>query len=146
MTMPGPANAPSHGNPATRPWDATPGAAWDPAPHRPPPGYVPEAAQPPAPRRPRYRESGAVRWWGVLIGVCVSLVYFVLVGLVSWSTTSFVGLSLVAVLLAGAAGAVLLTRGDRGMGVGVAAVTGAALSVTMLVLSWSVFDLDQLFI
>ncbi|GAA3387089.1 hypothetical protein GCM10020369_28300 [Cryptosporangium minutisporangium] len=87
-----------------------------------------------------------MRWWGVLIGVCVSLVYFVLVGLVSWSTTSFVGLSLVAVLLAGAAGAVLLTRGDRGMGVGVAAVTGAALSVTMLVLSWSVFDLDQLFI
>ncbi|SHN05423.1 hypothetical protein [Cryptosporangium aurantiacum] len=145
MTMPGPASAQPHGNPATRPWDPAP-AAWDPTPQRPPAGYVPQPAQPPAPRRPRFRESGAVRWWGVLIGVCVSLVYYVLVGLVSWSTTSLVGLFLLAILLAGAAGAALLTRGDRGMGVGVAAVTGAALSVTVVVLAWSTFEFDQLFI
>jgi len=139
MTTPGGAQPP------TRSWDAAPGA-WDPAPHRPPPGYVPQPAQPPAPRRPQYRESGAVRWWGVLIGVCVSLVYYVLVGLVSWSTTSLVSLLLAAVLLAGSAAAVLLTRGDRGMGVGVAVVSGAALSVTIVALAWTVFDLDQVFI
>ncbi|MFG1920365.1 hypothetical protein [Cryptosporangium sp. NPDC048952] len=129
---------------AQQSWDAA--GAWDPAPQRQPPGYVPQAAPPPVPRRPRFRESGAVRWWGVLIGVCVSLVYFVLVGLVSWSTTSLIGLFLAAVLLAGSASAVLLTRGDRGMGVGVAAVTGAALSVTMLILAWETFNLDQVFI
>ena len=87
-----------------------------------------------------------MRWWGVLIGVCVSLVYYVLVGLVSWSTTSLVSLFLVAVLLAGSVGAVLLTRGDRGIGVGVAAVTGAALSVTILVLAWTTFEFDQVFV
>ncbi|MFI5955729.1 hypothetical protein [Cryptosporangium sp. NPDC051539] len=118
---------------------------WDPAPNHPPAGYVPPPVHTPAPRRPRFRENGAVRWWGVLVGVCVSLVFYVLVGLVSWSTTSLVSLFLVAILLAGAAGAVLLTRGDRGMGVGVAAVTGAALSVTMLVLSWETFNVNQLF-
>lgn len=80
-----------------------------------------------------------MRWWGVLIGVCVSLVYYVLVGLVSWSMTSLVSLFLIAILVAGSAGAVLLVRGDRGMGVGVAAVTGAALSVTILVLAYDVF-------
>ncbi|TQS41855.1 DUF389 domain-containing protein [Cryptosporangium phraense] len=118
---------------------------WDPAPNHQPAGYVPPPVQMPTPRRPRYRESGEVRWWGVLIGVCVSLVYFVLVGLVSWSTASLVSLFLVAILIAGSAGAVLLTRGDRGMGVGVAAVTGAALSVTMLVLAWDTFNVNQLF-
>lgn len=86
-----------------------------------------------------------MRWWGVLVGVGVSLVYFVLVGLVSWSPTSLVGLFLLAVLLAGGAAVVLLTRGDRGMGVGVAAIAGAALSVTMLVLAWGVFDLTDRF-
>jgi hypothetical protein len=75
----------------------------------------------------------------VLIGVCVSLVFYVLVGLVSWSTTSLISLFLVAVLVAGSAAAVLLTRGDRGMGVGVAAVSGAALSVTIVLLAYDVF-------
>lgn len=118
---------------------------WDPDPHHAPPGYVPPSAPAPAPRRPRYREGGVVRWWAVLVGVGVSIVYFVLVGLVSWSLASLVGLFLVGILLSSAATAVLLTRGDRGMGVGVAAVTGAALSVTMLVLAWGVFNFGQLF-
>lgn len=136
MTMPG--SPQPHGAPAPQPWVPMP-AAWDPAPHRPPPGYVPQPVQPPAPRRPKYRESGAVRWWGVLIGVCVSLVYYVLVGLVSWSTTSLVSLFLVAIVVAGSAGAVLLVRGDGGMGVGVAAVSGAARSVTVVILAYEVF-------
>lgn len=86
-----------------------------------------------------------VRWWAVLVGVGVSIVYFVLVGLVSWSLASLVGLFLVGIVFSSAATAALLTRGDRGMGVGVAAVTGAALSVTMLVLAWGVFNFGQLF-
>jgi hypothetical protein len=106
-----------------------------------PPGYVPTPAQLPSPRRPRYREAAQVRWWAVLVGVGVSIVYFVLVGLVSWSPASLVSLFLVAILLAAAAGSTLLLKGDRGIGVGVAAVTGAALSVTMLVLAWDVFVL-----
>ncbi|EXG79139.1 hypothetical protein [Cryptosporangium arvum] len=129
---------------AQQSWDSS--GAWDPAPQRQPPGYVPQPAPPPVPRRPRFRESGPVRWWGVLIGVCVSLVYYVLVGLVSWSTTSLIGLFLAAVLLGGSAGTVLITRGDRGMGVGVAAVSGAALSVAITVLAWNTFNLDQAFI
>lgn len=87
-----------------------------------------------------------MRWWAVLVGVCVSLVYYVLVGLVSWSTTSLIGLFLLAILVAGAAGAALITRGDRGMGVGVAAVSGAALGVTIVVLAWTTFDFDQIFV
>jgi hypothetical protein len=116
-----------------------PVGVWDPDPNRLPPGYVPPRPQLPAPRRPRYRESGQVRWWAVLVGVGVSIVYFVLVGLVSWSPASLVGFFLIAILLACSAAATLLFRGDRGMGVGVAAVTGAALSVTMVVLASGVF-------
>jgi hypothetical protein len=120
-------------------------AMWDPQPHHAPPGYVPTSTPLPAPRRPRYRESGQVRWWAVLVGVGVAIVYFVLVGLVSWSLASLVGFFLIAILLACAAVVTLLTRGDRGIGVGVAAVTGAALAVTTLVLAWGAFNLDQLF-
>lgn len=118
---------------------------WDPEPFRPPAGFVPPPTWPPAPRRPQYRESGVVRWWAVLVGLGISIVYFVLVGLVSWGPGSLVGLLLAAIVLAGLAAAALLTRGDRGMGVGVAAVTGAALSVTTIVLAWGVFNLGQLF-
>jgi hypothetical protein len=120
---------------------------WDPDPYRPPPGYVPPSMPPPPPppRRPRYRESGVVRWWAVLVGVGISIVYFVLVGLVSWGPGSLVGLLLAAIALSSIAAAALLTRGDRGMGVGIAAVTGAALSVTTIVLAWGVFNIGQLF-
>jgi hypothetical protein len=119
---------------------------WDPAP-RPPAGHVPslvERLPPPAsPQRPHYRERRPVRWWSVLVGVGVTLVYFVLVGLVSWSPGSFVTLLLVAVLLAAGVVSTLVSRGDRGIGVGVAMVTGAALGVTITVFAWGAFDLGS---
>jgi hypothetical protein len=71
----------------------------------------------------------------------VALFYYVLLALISWSVASFVVLMLVGVGGASILVGVLLARGDRGAGVGAAAVTGVAVAALVSVLAWTVFDL-----
>lgn len=120
-------------------WHGPPGAAYPPArpPYGPPaygaPPGLPFGPPPPPPGPPpRFRERRPVRWWMVLAGVGGSVLWYLLITLLSWSAPSFVLLMLLGMITAGAGTWVLLWRGDRGLAVGVGAMVGVALSYTVL--------------
>ena len=114
-----------------------PGSANPPGWYKPP--SWPYGATLPRPKRPGYRESRPVRWWTLLISIAASLLFYVLVALVSWSVTSFTVLLVIGMLVIGGMSALLLSRGDRGAAVGLAIMTGFALGTVISVLAWSVF-------
>jgi hypothetical protein len=99
----------------------------------------------PAPRaRPHFRESRPVRWWTVLIGAGVTLVFYVLVALVSWSAASFQLMTLAAVVAGAGASWGLVARGDPGAGIGASLVTGVVLAVLLGVVGWEMLGVDSL--
>lgn len=109
------------------------GSVFAAAPPPPPPYGSPFGAPPPPPGpAPRYRERRPVRWWMVLAGVGGSVVWYLLITLLTWSVSSFVLLMLLGMLVAGGATGVLVWRGDRGLAVGVGSMVGVALSYTVV--------------
>jgi hypothetical protein len=86
-----------------------------------------------------YRETRPVRAWLVVAGFGGTLLFYVLVAVASWTATVLlVGLVSTIVVLSTAA-VLLLRRGDRGVAVGSAMMSGLAAAVLVLVLliaSW----------
>jgi CBS-domain-containing membrane protein len=87
------------------------------------------------PEPPRYRETRPLRFGAAAIGLAAGLGWFVLLLAVSWSPLSSFLLVLAGVLAATGAVAVLSWRGDRGVGAGLAVVTGIAAAV-LTVATW----------
>ena len=91
------------------------------------------------PERPRFRESRPVRWWMVLLGVVASALWYVLIGVASWSVVSFIVGMLAGMLLAAVASWLLTWKGDSGLGVGVGMMLGLALAFTIVLWGFYTF-------
>lgn len=114
----------------------------------PPPGYLPAGADrptsppPPAwryqvlrpPERPHYREVHRVRLPAVAAGAGAAALWYGLFAMLADSAAAYCWLTIVGGVLAGVVIAVLGTRGDRGVAVGIALTSGFTLAVTGLVL------------
>lgn len=85
-----------------------------------------------------------MRWWTVLIGAGVALVFFVLVALVSWDAASFQLMTLAAAVAGAGASWGLVARGDPGAGIGVSLVTGVVLAVLLGFVGWEMLGVDSL--
>lgn len=82
------------------------------------------------PQRPHYRERRPVQWWTVLVGLAGGVVWFGLVSIASrGSTTALVVGLLVGAVIALLAVAVLAWKGDVGLSIGLAMVTGLTAAV-----------------
>jgi hypothetical protein len=82
----------------------------------------------------RYRETRPVRAWLVAAGFGGTLLFYVLVSVASWTPTILLaGLTSTIVALSTVAG-LLLRRGDRGVAVGSALMSGLAAAVLVGVL------------
>lgn len=129
--VPGPYPAPS--GPAPGPGLASyPLSPYGPVPYD-PTGFQPFVPPPPpSGPAPRYRERRPVRWWMVLAGVGGSVVWYLLIALLTRSPSSFVLMMLLGMIAAGVATWVLAWRGDRGLAVGIGAMIGVALSATVV--------------
>ncbi len=88
-----------------------------------------------SPRRPRYREAHPIRAGAVWAGIGAGFLWFLMFGLVSWSLLSYLWSTVIAGVLAGAAAVVLVRYGDRGVAVGVAAISAAAVGIIGLIVA-----------
>jgi hypothetical protein len=68
-----------------------------------------------------------------MAGFCAGLLWFVLLAAASWSVTSYFVLTLAGLVTALGAVALLSWRGDRGVGAGLAALTGIMAAAVTLV-------------
>jgi hypothetical protein len=111
----------------------------------PPPGYMPprDLHPPPVfvglPPRPVYREPHPVTAGPVISGLAATTVWFVLFGSLGNGLGSYAWWTIGAALAAWAVSVVLALLGDRGVAVGVAVVSGVALSIAMffVTLHWT---------
>ena len=85
------------------------------------------------PDRPRYREPHPVRAAAVWAGIGATATWFLFFAMLAWSARSYVWSTLIAGALAWVAAATLIRYGDRGVAVGVAAVSAVAVSIACLV-------------
>ena len=87
--------------------------------------------------RPTYREALPVRAPMVWAGAGAGALWMLLFGLMmTGSARGYVWITLVAGILAWAAAAILARFGDRGVAVGVAAASGAAVAIAGIVVAY----------
>lgn len=96
---------------------------------------VPSGLFPSRPPRPTYREPHPVHGAAVAAGGGATILWLLLLGLLGTDLAGYVWWTLIAGLLAWAVALVLARVGDRGVAVGVAAVTAAGWSIAVLVLA-----------
>jgi len=93
------------------------------------------------PSRPFFRECRPVHWWTVLIGITASVIWYVLIAVAAWNSTSLLFGTAAGMVLAGAAAWTLVAKGDPGLGIGLAMMIGFAASFMFVVIGVNVlFD------
>jgi hypothetical protein len=96
-----------------------------------PPPYGALPLPPGLPPRPVYREPHAIGTAPLLSGMAAALIWFALFGLIGQDLVSYAWWTIAAAVGAWAVALVLSVLGDRGVAVGVAIVSGVALSIAM---------------
>jgi lysylphosphatidylglycerol synthetase-like protein (DUF2156 family) len=94
---------------------------------------VPSGLFPSGPPRPTFREPHPVRSGSVIAGAAAAAVWMLTVTTLSKSLRGYVWLTVVAAMLAWMSSLALARKGDRGVAVGVAAMTGVALAIAVAV-------------
>jgi hypothetical protein len=114
---------------------------WHPGPP-PPPGTGPSWGRTPSglfpsgrPVRPTYREPHPVTGGGVAVGGAVAAAWLLFFGLLGTDLRGYVWWTVVGGLTAWLGALVLVRFGDRGVGTGVAIVTGGGWSIAAAVLA-----------
>ncbi len=84
--------------------------------------------------RTRFRETRPVRGWLVVVGFAGTLMFYVLVTIASWTPMILLAGLTSAIFALSTVACLLLRRGDRGVAVGSALMSGFAAAILVLVL------------